>query len=80
MKMKKWWKNNVWDFFQKPRGTQKKINFGDIRKGYFVWRRDIFFERVRLTMAKRKNDETKRRRKTNGVSERDEKKNEKKND
>ena len=41
-------------FFQKPRGNSgTKNNFGDIRKGYFVWRKD-FFERVRLTTAKRK--------------------------
>ena len=32
----------------------KKNNFGNIRKGYFVWRKEIFFERVRLTTAKRK--------------------------
>ena len=31
-----------------------------MRKGFFVWRTEIFFERVRLTTAKRKKDETKR--------------------
>ena len=32
---------------------RKKTIWCDIRKGYFVWRKEIF-ERVRLTTAKRK--------------------------
>ena len=29
-------------FFRKPRGISEKNNLGDIRKGYFVWRKQIF--------------------------------------
>ena len=62
------------------RKFRKKNNLGDVRKRYFVWRKDIFFERVRLKTAKRKKDETKRRRTTKGVSQRDEKKENEKSD
>ena len=37
-------------FYKNPEEIQKKL--GDITKGYFVWRKDIFFERVRLKTAK----------------------------
>ena len=46
----------------KMKFRKKKTIWCDIRKGYFVWRREIF-ERVRLTTAKRKKNETRRRRK-----------------
>ena len=40
-------------FYKNQDEIQKKTVWCDIRKGYFVWRREIF-ERVRLTTAKRK--------------------------
>ena len=40
-------------FFSKTKRKFRKNNFGDKRKGYFVWREEIF-ERVRLTTGKRK--------------------------
>ena len=40
-------------FYKNQDEIQKKTIWCDIRKGYFVWRKEIF-ERVRLTTAKRK--------------------------
>ena len=40
-------------FYKNQDEIQKKKVWCDIRRGYFVWRREIF-ERVRLTTAKRK--------------------------
>ena len=41
-KWKRWWKNNFWDFFLKPRGNSENI-FWWYRKGYFVRRKGFFF-------------------------------------
>ena len=61
--MKKMRKEQCLRFFYKNQDEiQKKTIWCDIRKGYFVWRKEIF-ERVRLTTAKRKKNETRRRRK-----------------
>ena len=52
--MKKMRKEQCLRFFTKTQDEiQKKTVWCDIRKGYFVWRREIF-ERVRLTTAKEK--------------------------
>ena len=40
-------------FFENQEEIQIKNNFGDIRKGFFVWIKEIFFERVRLKTAKK---------------------------
>ena len=61
-------------FFQKPRGNSEKKQFGRYEKRIFCLEKGNLFERVRLKTAKRKKDETKRRRKTEGVSQGDEKK------
>ena len=43
----------------------------DIRKGYFVWRKEIIVRKGKIENAQKdKKDETERRRKTKGVSQR----------
>ena len=64
-------------FFEKPRGILEKNNFGNIRKGYFVWRKEIFFEGVRLTTATRKKTKPKGEEKLNWFHREMKKENEK---
>ena len=56
-------------FFHKNQDEiQKKTIWCNIRKGYFVWRKEIF-ERVRLTTAKRKKKRNQKEKKKKGVSQ-----------
>ena len=56
-------KEQCFEIFSNTKRKSRKKNLDDIRKGYFVWKKEIFFDRVRLKTAERKK-ETKRRRKT----------------
>ena len=60
-------------FFQKPRGNSEKKNFGDKRKGYFVWRKDFVRKSKVDNGQKKKKTEPKGEEKLKGVSQRDEK-------
>ena len=60
--------------YQTPRGNSVKNNFGNLRKGYFVWRKEIFFRKSKIDNGqKKKKTEPKGEEKLKGVSQRDEK-------
>ena len=59
-------------FFRKPRGISEKTIWVILKKDILFWRKEIFFERVRLKTAKRKIRKPEGEEK-NGVSQRDEK-------
>ena len=53
--------------------TEKKFRkkLGDVRKGFFVWKKEIFVRKGKIENGQRtKKDETEKRRKTKGVSQR----------
>ena len=62
-----------WDFFKHQEEIQNKQFWVILEKDILFGEKKYFFDRVRLKTAERKKDETKRRRKTKGVSQRDEK-------
>ena len=44
----------MFEIFSKTKRNFRKNNLGDIRKGYFVLEKEIFFERVRLKNGQKK--------------------------
>ena len=63
----------MFDIFSKTKRKFRKKIFGDKRKGYFVWRKDVFRKSKIDNGQKKKRRNPKEKKKLKGVSQRDEK-------